>query len=682
MDYRVAVAAGAEGGARVKRIVGGEEAPSPPPDDPTAFDEAAGAWRPRRVALEGEVDATRAPPPCPQPGPGGRVVGSEDCLFLNVFTPQLPGGRVESFPVLVWIHGGGFRRGSANQYGANPLVRRRVVVVVPQYRLGSLGFLSAGTAELPGNAGLFDMAAALAWVQQHVAAFGGDPRRVTVFGQGSGAAAAVLLSLSSISRGLLGGVLALSGSALSSFALDLDPLGTSRDLAARSNCPHRPALALVRCLQEAPVEALVGADSALEDLRLRAQGLLAGLTGLLGAAPVVDGPDDDRGLPHFLPRPPLDLLKAPLGPDDLPLPPLVTGVTAAETATAIYGDFRQEVIRGIATVPGYVDHLLGGLIKCTAPLVGNMTGTLLHTLATNYFSFLSIKDTPQALNRLVEVTGDALFNLPAWTTAQWWSKRSPLYLYVFEHASSQQGGGAAFLQGLPLVSHGNGSGSGGASPASGNDADMPDPPHDAGPGHGDDLPFAFDAHPLEPAEGAETNEPDDIFGLSDPQDFSVQGHVTDFIAEFARSGVPAVRGANVSWPAFAPGGGGRHLRVGPSPRAADDFRTCQMELWTGALARSGLPAALLRRLRRAPALGGPSPAPPRRWRRPGLSERRRAGRMGRLTGRRRARGLRPRPRRRPRPRTSANRPTLLPPRTAPHRITLDIIVHMTLQKPH
>jgi len=92
------------------------------------------------VYLEGEYNATTWGPPCPQPNHNetDKIIGSEDCLFLNVFTPSLPdisGG----YPVLIWIHGGGFRRGAACQYEMRHLIKKELIVVSIQYRLGTLG---------------------------------------------------------------------------------------------------------------------------------------------------------------------------------------------------------------------------------------------------------------------------------------------------------------------------------------------------------------------------------------------------------------------------------------------------------------------------------------------------------------------------------------------------------------
>ncbi|RMF18797.1 MAG: carboxylesterase/lipase family protein, partial [Candidatus Dadabacteria bacterium] len=122
---------------------------------------------------------------------------SEDCLFLNIWAPgeSSDGTLQRQLPVMVWIHGGGFTQGAGNWslYNGAAFARQGVVLVAINYRLGALGFAAPdgvthdnGT-ELAGNLGVRDTLTALEWVQQHIARFGGDPDRVTVFGESAGA---------------------------------------------------------------------------------------------------------------------------------------------------------------------------------------------------------------------------------------------------------------------------------------------------------------------------------------------------------------------------------------------------------------------------------------------------------------------------------------------------------------
>src|SRR5262245_25790546 len=124
---------------------------------------------------------------------------SEDCLYLNVWTPALSGR--EKLPVYVYLHGGGFNEGSGSigVYDGGGLALKRLVVVTVNYRLGALGFLAHPelTRESPhhasGNYGLLDQIAALQWVHDNIAVFGGDPARVTLGGQSSGAQSVIAL---------------------------------------------------------------------------------------------------------------------------------------------------------------------------------------------------------------------------------------------------------------------------------------------------------------------------------------------------------------------------------------------------------------------------------------------------------------------------------------------------------
>lgn len=167
-------------------------------------------WRDPRPAPDwrGERDASRFGAACvQQPGAsleGGGSPGEldEDCLNLNVWTPGTTGRR----PVMVWIHGGAlvFGGGAVKLYDGSELARRDVVVVTFNYRLGALGFFAhpALGEKGPVNFGLLDQIAALQWVQKNIAAFGGDPSNVTVFGESAGAQSVLALYSSPLARGL------------------------------------------------------------------------------------------------------------------------------------------------------------------------------------------------------------------------------------------------------------------------------------------------------------------------------------------------------------------------------------------------------------------------------------------------------------------------------------------------
>jgi para-nitrobenzyl esterase len=175
-------------------------------------------WRAPQPAAkwEGVREATKFAPAPMQGGnsPSGK---SEDCLYLNVWSPAK--SVSDRIPVLVWIYGGGFGFGSTSEpvYSGEKLARKGVVLVSIAYRVGQLGFLAHPelSAESPnhvsGNYGLLDMIAGLQWVQKNIAAFGGDPEKVTIFGESAGGIAVSMLCASPLAKGLFKGAISESG---------------------------------------------------------------------------------------------------------------------------------------------------------------------------------------------------------------------------------------------------------------------------------------------------------------------------------------------------------------------------------------------------------------------------------------------------------------------------------------
>jgi para-nitrobenzyl esterase len=182
-------------------------------------------WRDPQPATpwKGVRDARSFAPACMQtsvsmPGETPPPI-SEDCLYLNVWTPAR---RADArLPVMVWIHGGGFTSGSAAMplYWGDRLAKRGVIVVTVAYRLGALGFLAhpeltrESRRNSSGDYGLMDQIAALKWVKRNIAAFGGDPSRVTILGQSAGAASVSLLMASPEAKGLFRRAVGESGGA-------------------------------------------------------------------------------------------------------------------------------------------------------------------------------------------------------------------------------------------------------------------------------------------------------------------------------------------------------------------------------------------------------------------------------------------------------------------------------------
>ncbi|XP_015120783.1 pyrethroid hydrolase Ces2a [Diachasma alloeum] len=564
---------------RVKRIVGGIYAAKPPEDDPVVFvnrddrnarvygsrDPGAGFYvfrgirfgeppvgrsrfqRARAVHLDGEYNATIWGPPCPQLHKGN-VIGSEDCLFLNVFTPALPDSG-DGYPVLIWIHGGGFRIGAACQYEMRNLIKKHMVVISIQYRLGSLGFLSTGTRDLPGNNGMFDMTLAVNWVKKYIGYFGGNPDRIVAFGQGTGASSALMLSLSTLTKNHFSGLIAMSGTILSNFVFDRDPMQTTKFIAFSHGCPTDDVTAMVRCLQELPVEKLISVDSKLSHIRMVADGFISEISALLGAGPVVEGRDDERGLPNFMTDKPENILN--LG--NFPKIPLLTGVVKDETGDSISGGYSNEIQNKLKTIPDFLNKELLPSLQNTIPFFGNSSRQFIPSAFSEYLKIPAGGKLKKSLKKVAEAVTDAIFNAPALMTLNYWSKKANAYFYSFDY-STKHSHGKNFLAGLPLV-------------------DAKDPSLGS-TGHGDDLGFIFGHN--------------DIFGDQLPpvpfskEDEGVTDIFTDLISQFARTGKPGGDEASGGIPSFS-SEDNSYISITDKIKPMKNFRFCEMSLWTGAV---------------------------------------------------------------------------------------------------
>jgi para-nitrobenzyl esterase len=259
-------------------------------------------WQPPAPAARwsGVRDATQFAPHCAQPA-GFFGVGStsEDCLYLNVYTPPHAGNR--PLPVMVWIHGGALVTGESNDYDPTSLVRDGTIVVTINYRLGALGFLAhpALTAKpggSSGNYGLMDQQAALRWVQSNIGAFGGNRHDVTIFGESAGGLSVLSQLASSGAKGLFAKAIVESGA----YALTQAPLATAEAsgeaFASQAGCASQTAA----CLRALPVSTILanedtGGYQPDIDGTVLTQSLKTSFgSGEFNRVPVVDGSNHDE----------------------------------------------------------------------------------------------------------------------------------------------------------------------------------------------------------------------------------------------------------------------------------------------------------------------------------------------------------------------------------------------------
>ncbi len=204
-------------------------------------------------------DATTRPPRCVQRTPGVPLASQEDCLYLNVHTPD---PQPRNAPVMVWIHGGGFMYGEGVQTdggtaGDRLAQERGVVVVSMNYRLGAFGFLARPGDDQSGNFGLQDQQAALRWVHDNIARFGGDPNDVTLFGESAGGLSVCEQLVSPSSEGLFSRAIVESGMCGQRATTKREAEQDTGELVRRLGCDGKDAAA---CMRELPAGAILEAS--------------------------------------------------------------------------------------------------------------------------------------------------------------------------------------------------------------------------------------------------------------------------------------------------------------------------------------------------------------------------------------------------------------------------------------
>ncbi|MEW8542407.1 MAG: carboxylesterase family protein, partial [Candidatus Thiodiazotropha sp.] len=206
--------------------------------------------------------AKTLPPFCPQNpayleffgitlDPGSQ---NEDCLRLNIFTPEQDPQDDAKRPVMVWIHGGFYEVETQNWYLAKLLAAmNNIIYVTLNYRLSVLGFLSTGDDTLPGNNGLWDQHMAIKWVYDQIENFGGDPEKITIAGESAGSAAVVHHALYKGSQNLFNGVIAQSGSANNAFMIEMNPQAKFHNLVEKTGCSKNETSESIACLRNKPL---------------------------------------------------------------------------------------------------------------------------------------------------------------------------------------------------------------------------------------------------------------------------------------------------------------------------------------------------------------------------------------------------------------------------------------------
>ncbi|XP_050753702.1 neuroligin-4, X-linked [Apteryx mantelli] len=380
---------------------------------------------------------------------------NEDCLYLNIYVPTEDGANTKKSadditsndrgededihdqnskkPVMVYIHGGSYMEGTGNMIDGSILASYgNVIVVTLNYRLGVLGFLSTGDQAAKGNYGLLDQIQALRWIEENIGSFGGDPKRVTIFGSGAGASCVSLLTLSHYSEGLFQKAIIQSGTALSSWAVNYQPAKYTRILADKVGCDMLDTTDLVECLRNKNYKELI-------------QQTITPATYHIAFGPVIDGdviPDD----PQIL-----------MEQGEFLNYDIMLGVNQGEGLKFVDGIVDNE--DGVSpndfdfSVSNFVDNLYG---------YPEGKDTLRETIKFMYTDWAD-KENPETRRKtLVALFTDHQWVAPAVATADLHAQYgSPTYFYAFYHhcqsemkpswADSAHGDEVPYVFGIPMI---------------------------------------------------------------------------------------------------------------------------------------------------------------------------------------------------------------------------------------
>ncbi|KAB0802872.1 hypothetical protein PPYR_05058 [Photinus pyralis] len=361
------------------------------------------------------IDSSTDPCPCLQQT---RFEGGcEDCLYLNVYRPHLRGNS-ELLPVMVWIYGGAFVRGSNSYkfYGPDFLLNENVIVVTINYRLGVFGFLGTEDASAPGNYGIKDQLLALQWVNKNIVSFGGNPGRVTLFGESAGAASVSYLSQLAVTKGLFQGAIMESGSSLCSWSFVKRPLETAKSLAKLLGVDTNKTATMVDSLRQINHKALQDAQSFLIKKSILFDNLLDELT----FSPCVEPASSDalitRGSYSLLNEGKYHEIPYMMGYNSLEVSGLL--IAAAVGPISLYfGKFNLEP-----------EKMVPLSLNIDEPDVKERVVQIIRDYYFNNERFITSK------NQLRKFLSDGAFVRPITKSAQLYSLHANVYFYVFSYA--------------------------------------------------------------------------------------------------------------------------------------------------------------------------------------------------------------------------------------------------------
>ncbi|KAM3959374.1 esterase FE4 [Aphomia sociella] len=349
---------------------------------------------------------------CPQKAIGSVTIGDADCLRLNVYTPA-DAKPEQLLPVMVYIHGGCFLHGAGTPYlyGPDFLVEQGVVYVGVSYRLSVEGFLCLGIKEAPGNAGLKDQVAALKWIQKNIKAFGGDPNKVTLFGESAGATSVAFLLLSPAAKGLFHKGILQSGSPIVPWGLQHDPIRTASTLVKEFGYDTKDPYEIYNILSNKTVSELINAIKYSKHKNL--------ITAETLFVPCVE--NEIPGVEPIITEYPMDIVSS----NNYTKVPMIIGINDNEGIYFVSADYGRRVKK---VDPIVISQPLQSDLEFPTESDRNETA---EKIMQHYFS--SAKD--DYVMDMVNFYSDVHFKFPSAIFSEQYERTSdqPIYYYLFKY---------------------------------------------------------------------------------------------------------------------------------------------------------------------------------------------------------------------------------------------------------
>lgn len=358
------------------------------------------------------------------------IVGDEDCLYLNVYTPRVSeaSSGAHRYPVMIWFHGGGWLTGAGHSefYGPKFLLDHDLVLVTINFRLGPLGFLSTEDLVCPGNLGLKDQQQAMRWVQENIVSFGGDPNRVTLFGESAGGASVHYHMVSPLSEGLFHRGISQSGNFYNPWTLT--PPGSAKKnaiiLGKNLRCNTEDSAEFIKCLRTKDAKEIIGSDRLYQHF---------GYCPMIPFKPVIE----PRHAGAFMAEDPL--ISARQG--HLADIPWMTGMTSEEGAlkvAGIYGRDQGEHVKKLNSDFHNVAPLSLLYEERYRLRDTQFRDEISSSIREFYFGSEDIDQSDEARFKVINMYSDAWFNHGIHEAVQDFimNQTSPVYYYYFAYRGS------------------------------------------------------------------------------------------------------------------------------------------------------------------------------------------------------------------------------------------------------